>query len=61
MQTTIKISNIRDSLSIDHKVKLIQPRSTGPIYNDMMCDKDYMSALRLKNASESDPRSYEVT
>ena len=24
-------------------------------------DKDHMSALRIKNTSESDPRSYEVT
>ena len=24
-------------------------------------DKDHMSALQIKNTSESDPRSYEVT
>ena len=24
-------------------------------------DKDHMSALRIKNTSESDPRSYEAT
>ena len=31
---------------------------------DIMCiiyDKDHMSALWIKNTSESDPRSYEVT
>ena len=32
--------------------------------HDIMCTvyvKDYMSALQIKNTSESDPHSYEVT
>ena len=33
---------------------------TGPI-SAHLYDKDHMSALRIKNISESDPRSYEAT
>ena len=37
--------------------------SSSDFYIDKMCtyDKDHMSALRIKNTSESDPCSYKVT
>ena len=32
-----------------------------PLLLLLLYDKDHMSALRIKNTNESDPRSYEVT